>query len=212
MRVGASRYLASELLLPPIETADAGHAAAAAAGAAAAACSLGGAAAAAAGATGTARSIASAAVAAAGAAAAAAGISAAATARILRDKLSDRTFCRYRVSVCRGVRRRRDRRRSHPRHEQRSHEFQFRHHASPVPLSCERKPPNFRANLMSQLSCGITTAARLGFESLRARAVMCQDIRIALNLRFGSGLFLWAPAGDVSGLVVPGGARWLAGG
>ena len=158
-RRGALRYLASELLLPPLETADAGRAAAAAAGAAVAARSLGGAAAAAAGAPGTARSIGSAAAAAVRIAATADAIGAAVTARILGGKLSDRASCRYRIGVCHGVRRRGDRRRSHTRHEQRSHEFQFRHHASGLPLPCELKTPNFRANPMSQLSWGITTAA-----------------------------------------------------
>jgi hypothetical protein len=119
-------YRASELLLPPMETPDAGRAAAAAAGATGTARSLGGAAAATAGATGTARSIGSAA--AVRTAATAAAIGAAVTARILGGKLSDRTSCRYRIGVCHGVRRRGDRRRSHTCHEQRSHEFQFCHH------------------------------------------------------------------------------------
>src|SRR5271166_3780715 len=112
-RLGALRYRASELLLPPMETADAGRAAAAAAGA-----------------TGTARSIGSAAAAAVRTAATADAIGAAVTARILGGKLSDRTSRRYRIGVCHGVRRRGDRRRSHTRNEQRSHEVQFRHHAS----------------------------------------------------------------------------------
>src|SRR5271166_2660576 len=148
-RLGALRYRASELLLPPMETADAGRAAAAAAGATGTARSLGGAAAAAAGATGTARSIGSAAAAAVRTAATADAIGAAVTARILGGKLSDRTSRRYRIGVCHGVRRRGDRRRSHTRNEQRSHEVQFRHHASGLPLPVNVKHPLFERTLES---------------------------------------------------------------
>ncbi|KMO73438.1 hypothetical protein [Mycolicibacterium chlorophenolicum] len=56
-----------------------------------------------------------------------------------------------------------------------------------------------------------------GFDSTGEELVMLQDIRIALNPRWGSGLFSWAAAGDAAGLVVPGGvdgevADELAGG
>src|SRR6478752_1018015 len=127
------RRSGSLLLLPPVEAADAGHAAAAAPWAAAAAHTLCGTTAAAQRAAAAARAVGGTAAATAGVAAAADPIGAAVTAGTLGCKLSDRYARRHREGLCCCNRCRGDRRGRRSRHDQRSDEFQFRHHDSGLP-------------------------------------------------------------------------------
>src|SRR6478609_1953430 len=121
------------LLLPPVEAADAGDAAAAAPWAAAAAHALCGTTAAAQRAAAAARAVGGTAAATAGVAAAADPIGAAVTAGTLGCQLSDRYARRHREGLCCCNRCRGDRRGRRSRHDQRSDEFQFRHHDSGLP-------------------------------------------------------------------------------